>query len=627
MRNLIKNKNFYLILILDSFLIAVSYLFSYLLRFEGQIPPQEWTNLKSTILPILILKIFVFYRFNLYKGMWRYTSLTDSLNVLKATVISSAIIILGILFIYRFQGFPRSIFIVDGAFTFIFIGGLRIAVRLFFSEKEKTLYSLFQFNPFTNNKKEGTKKKRLLIVGAGDAGEKMLREIRDNTRLNYEVMGFIDDNPKKKGMMIHGVPVLGGLSIIKSLASLNTMDEILIATPSASATKMRKIIQACDSTGLKYRTTPGIGELINGKVSFKSTREVTYEDLLGRNPVDLDINSIGNYLSGKNILITGAAGSIGSELCRQIVQFAPNHLIFLDKTENNLYHLEMEFRQLFPDVSFTPLLGDVKYKIYLNRLFSDYKPEVVFHAAAYKHVPVVELNPWEAIFNNVVGTKNLIEVSHQHGADHFIMISTDKAVRPVNVMGATKRIAEMITSWYGSNGNCFVSVRFGNVIGSEGSVIHLFKKQIERLGPLTVTHPEITRYFMTISEACKLILQAGAMGKGGEMFILNMGIPIKISQMARDLIQLSGFDPDVDIPIKYIGLRPGEKLYEELITEGEGIVRTPHGKIYVLKGNCCDLDWLNQKIEELVALSHEQDAKGIKMKLKEIVPEYQPYLP
>ena len=454
----------------------------------------------------------------------------------------------------------------------------------------------------------------------------MLREIRDNPRLNYEVVGFLDDDLKKKGMRIHGIPVLGSVERIHDMAYRDEMDEILIALPSASAKQMRRIVEACEGTGLKTRTTPGIGELIDGKISFKTIREVTFEDLLGREQVDLDTEGIGHYLANKVVLVTGAGGSIGSELCRQIAQFQPKNLILFDKTENSLFHIEMEFRQRFSNIFVTPVLGDVKYKSYLNRHFADYRPQVVFHAAAYKHVPIVELNPSEAVYNNIVGTKNIVEASHQFGVERFILLSTDKAVRPVNVMGATKRVAEMITSCYASsNPTRFVSVRFGNVIGSEGSVVHLFKKEIERFGPVTVTHPEITRYFMTIPEACKLILQAGAMGEGGEIFILDMGTPIKIVDMARDLIRKSGFKPDVDIEIKFIGLRPGEKLHEELIIEGEGIVRTPYEKIFVLKGDSCDLSWLDGKIEELIRLAYDCDADGIKSKLKEIIPEYQPF--
>ena len=610
-------------LLFDSSFIIVAYFLAYLLRFEGEIPYGEWMKFKATIPYIVPFKLLIFLAFGLYRGMWRYTSLVDFLNVLKATSFSSGIIILSILFIYRFEGFSRSVFILDWILSFIFIGGIRVAIRFLLSERERGLHFLFH-SPFSQRKLTRPKK-RLLIIGAGDAGEKMLREIRDNPRLNYDVVGFLDDDPNKKGMRIHGVPVLGPIPKIHKLAYYDEIDEILIAVPSASAKQMRRIIEACEAIGLKSHTTPGIGELIDGKVSFKTIREVSFEDLLGRDPIDLDMKSIGDYLTDKVVLVSGAGGSIGSELCRQITQFQPKNLILFDKTENSLFHIEMEFRQRFPKVSIAPILGDVKYESFLNKLFSDYRPEVVFHAAAYKHVPIVELNPWEAIYNNIIGTRNIVEASHRFGTKCFINVSTDKAVRPVSVMGATKRVAEIITSCYAANPTRFVSVRFGNVIGSEGSVVHLFKKQIERFGPVTVTDPEITRYFMTIPESCKLILQAGALGEGGEIFILDMGTPIKIVDMARDLIRRSGFKPDVDIEIKFIGLRPGEKLHEELITEGEGIVRTPYEKIFVLKGNMCDLNWLNQKIEELVRFANAQDASGIKSKLKEIIPEYQPF--
>ncbi len=634
MQDLIRSKNFYLMIFFDACLVAASYLASYLLRFEGVIPSQEWSAVISSLPYILPFKVIVFYLFGLYKGMWRYTSLFDLFNVLKATFTSSALIILGILFVHRFQGYPRSVYIIDGFLTFIFIGGVRVAVRIFLSEQDKGFRSLRVIFQLRSERRLQKSKKSLLIIGAGDAGEKILREIRENPRLDYEVVGFLDDEPAKRGMKIHGVPVLGPVDRIHELSYRDEMDEILIALPSASTKQMRRIIQACEATGLKTRTTPGIGELIDGKISFKAIREVSFEDILGRDPVNLDTESIGYYLADKVILVSGAGGSIGSELCRQITTFNPKNLVLLDKTENNLFHIEMEFLHRFPNVSITPVLGDVHNRGFLERLFVTIKPQVVFHAAAFKHVPIVELNPWEGVFNNIIGTRNIVEASHRSGVERFVMISTDKAVRPVSVMGATKRIAEMITYCYGAHrtavadGGKFVSVRFGNVIGSEGSVIHLFKKQIERYGPVTVTHPEITRYFMTISEACKLILQAGAMGEGGEIFVLDMGTPVKIVDMARDLIRRSGFKPDADIEIKFIGLRPGEKLYEELITEGEGIVPSPHEKIFVLKGqNNGDLNWLNQEIEELVKLSLDQDAAGIRLKLKEILPEYQPYQP
>jgi FlaA1/EpsC-like NDP-sugar epimerase len=626
MRNIIRRKNFYLIVAVDICLLMGAYWLSYFIRFEGQISGREWNNLVSTLPYILCFKLFTFFMFGLYKGMWRYTSLVDLFNVLKTTLVSSTLIILAILFIHRFEGFARSVFVIDGMLTFILVGGFRVSIRLLFSETRNGLPSFREVFTRGSEKKPRGFKKRLLIIGAGGAGEKMLREIRDNSRLNYEVVGFLDDDPKKKGKRIHGVPVLGSIPRIHDMAYRDEMDEILIATPSANTKQMRRIIEACEATGLKSRTTPGIGELIDGRISFKTIREVSYEDLLGRDPIELDLKSIGDYLKERVILVTGAGGSIGSELCRQIAQFEPKNLILFDKTENSLFHIEMEFRHRFPNLSITPILGSVQHWVFLENLFLDHKPQVVFHAAAFKHVPIVELNPWEGIFNNVLGTKNIAEASHRFGVERFIMVSTDKAVRPTSVMGATKRVAEMATCCYGAlNASRFVAVRFGNVIGSEGSVVHLFKKQIERFGPVTVTHREMTRYFMTIPEACKLILQAGALGEGGEIFILDMGTPIKIMDMAKDLIRRSGFKPGVDIEIKEIGLRPGEKLHEELITEGEGIVRTPHEKIFVLRGNHCGQGWLNRAIEELIHLAWEQDAPGIKSKLKEIIPEYQPF--
>jgi len=626
MRNIIRTKNFYLIIAVDICLLVGAYWLSYAIRFEGQIPAHHWNNLVSTLPYIVCFKLFTFFMFGLYKGMWRYTSLVDLLNLLKATLTSSFGIMLGVLFMFQARGFARSVFIIDGMLTFIFIGGFRVTIRLLLSETPSGLPSFHEVFTRRSEKKHQRLKKRLLIIGAGNAGEKILREIRDNPRLNYEVVGFLDDDHKKKGMKIHGVSVLGSIPRIHDMAFQDEMDEILIAVPSASAKQMRRIIEACEGTGLKSRTTPGIGELIDGRISFNTIREVSYEDLLGRDPIDLDLKSIGDYLKDRVILVTGAGGSIGSELCRQIEQFKPKNLILFDKTENSLFHIEMEFRHRFPDLSITPVLGSVQHWVFLEKLFLEHKPQVVFHAAAFKHVPIVELNPWEGIFNNVLGTKNITEASHRFGVERFIMVSTDKAVRPSSIMGATKRVAEMATCCYeASDASRFLAVRFGNVIGSEGSVVHLFKRQIERFGPVTVTHREMTRYFMTIPEACKLILQAGALGEGGEIFILDMGTPIKIMDMARDLIRRSGFKPDVDIEIKEIGLRPGEKLHEELITEGEGIVRTPHEKIFVLRGNHCDQKWLNRNIEELVHLAWEQDAVGIKMKLKEIIPEYQPF--
>ncbi len=623
MRHLIKRKNFWAILGTDALLVWGAYFVSYLLRFEGRIPPTEILSFGRTVWFVVLLKLLSFSAFRLYKGMWRYTGINDLINLIKAIFVSSAVVVIIILFLYRFEGFPRSVFVIDAFLTLVFIGGSRLAIRVLHENGTSDYTSIRRLPFFRNTKKSWN---RLLILGAGDAGEKILREFQGNPRLKYDIAGFADDDTKKHGMYIHGVPVLGSIDQLPDLVKYYEIDELLVAISSISHQRMKRIFDACEKTGLKFKTLPGMGELINGRLSVNFIRDVAYEDLLGRDPVELDLKSIGEYLRDRVILVTGGCGSIGSELCRQIAGFNPRNLVIFDKTENSLFYTEMEFRHKFPKVSITPLLGNVQHRVFLEKLFLTYKPQVVFHAAALKHVPIVEANPWEAIFNNIVGTRNLADASHRFGVERFITVSTDKAVRPSSVMGATKRVAEMATCCYGaSKESRFLSVRFGNVIGSEGSVIHLFKRQIEQYGPVTVTHRDITRYFMTIPEACKLILQAGALGEGGEIFILDMGTPIKIWNMAKDLIRLSGFEPNVDIEIKEIGLRPGEKLYEELITEGEGIVRTPHEKIFVLRGNHFDQNWLNDKIEELIHLAWEQDAGKIKAKLKEIIPEYTPY--
>lgn len=383
----------------------------------------------------------------------------------------------------------------------------------------------------------------------------------------------------------------------------------------------------CKETGVPFKTVPGMGELIDGKVTVKAIRDVSYNDLLGREPVNLDEAQIGRFLKGKRVLITGAGGSIGSELCRQVCRYSPEAIIFYERAESPLYEIELELKEDYQYVRIVPRLADILDIRQLKMVFDEERPNVVLHAAAYKHVPMLELNPWEAMRNNVIGTRNVIESAREFKVGRFVLVSTDKAVRPVNVMGASKRIAELLVQAQNGRGlsdTSFITVRFGNVVGSVGSVVPLFKKQIEKGGPITVTHPDITRYFMTIPEACQLILQAGSMGEGGEIFILEMGIPIKIADMAEDLIRLSGFEPHVDIDIRYIGLRPGEKLMEELITDGEGIVETSHEKIMVLKGQTCEIEKLNSRIDEIMELVAKEDGEGIKRKLREMLPEYAP---
>jgi FlaA1/EpsC-like NDP-sugar epimerase len=620
MKYLLRNKHFWMMLLLDLGLLYIAYYFSYYIRFEGEIPAEHAASFERTVWLIVPFKVACFIVFGLYRGMWRYVSIPDLFNLIKATLVSSTGIILAILFIHQFQGFARSVFIVDAALTILFIGGARLIIRIFLTQagpsNGRSLLS------FLSSQTSGFK--RLLIIGAGDAGEKMYRELRDNPNLNYHIVGFVDDDPEKLGMRIHGVPILGNADGLSRLVKKHDIGEILIAISSATGKEMRRIVERCKATAIKFKIIPGIGELIDGRVSIKAIRDVSYEDLMGRKPVRMEMDRIGNYATGEPILITGAGGSIGSEICRQVARFDPSPLILLDCAENNLFQIEMEFARDYPQLEYIPILGNILNSSLLDKIFRTYHPRVIFHAAAYKHVPMMELNPWEAVYNNIQGTQSLLEAGQSYGVQRFVFVSTDKAVRPVNVMGASKRVGELLTQAYtkGHHGR-FMSVRFGNVIGSSGSVIPLFRRQIEKGGPVTVTHPEVTRFFMTIPEAAQLILQAGAMGEGGEIFILDMGTPIKIIDLANDLIHLSGFEPGRDIEVKFSGLRPGEKLYEELITEGEGVVKTPHEKILVLRGNSIQQDDLLSRTSELCQLAGKQDALKIKEKLKEIVPEYQ----
>jgi len=622
------HKNFFIILFIDVFLLATTWYVSHLVRFDFDIPPVNWIVSKR-ILPLMLLtKTITFYFFDLYRGMWRYTSIADLLNVIKASSFSSLLIISFVLFSTRFLGYSRSVFIIDWFLTILIISAFRLSIRLYFEWTEEDRF--FQGAPWRlllPLRKKTPECKNLLIIGAGDCGEKIYREIRDNARLRYNVMGFLDDDSAKVGKKIHGVPVLGKIGDIKAIAKRIKAAEALIAIPSASSRQIRIIVNLCKDSDVDYKTIPGMGELINGRVTVNSIRAVDYQDLLGREQVKLDEVRIGSCLKGRHVMVTGAGGSIGSELCRQICRYRPTSLALYERAESPLYELDLELKRNFPDIEILSILADVRDRRQIENAFEASRPHVVFHAAAYKHVPMLELQPWKAIKNNIQGTRNLVDFAKRFKVERFVFVSTDKAVRPVNVMGASKRVAEMLTQ--GQNGcelsdTRFITVRFGNVVGSVGSVVPLFKKQIEKGGPVTVTHPEVTRYFMTIPEACQLILQAGSMGEGGEIFILDMGTPIKIADMAQDLIRLSGFEPNVDIKIEYIGLRPGEKLYEELITEGEGILSTSHEKILVLKGRECNMDLLNSGIDELARLAYEQNAVKIREKLQEMVPDYEP---
>ncbi|MEW6668922.1 MAG: nucleoside-diphosphate sugar epimerase/dehydratase [Thermodesulfobacteriota bacterium] len=622
-------RNFIIVLVVDAGLVAVSWYAAYFLSFNFHIPADHFAVMVRLLPFILCTKLIIFFFFDLYRGMWRYTSLKDVLNIFRAATASSLALPMIMLLIHGFSGYSRSTFLIDWVLTFFLISGHRAGIRLsvWLGSKSSAalIRSLGLFGPARGG---ASPRKRLLIIGAGDCGEKIYREIQDNASLRYEVVGFVDDDLLKSGKQIHGVPILGQTPDIQRIALKVKADEILIAISSAKAVEMRALVERCKNTGLPFKTVPGMGELINGKVSVKAIRDVAYGDLLGRETVRLDEDRINSYLRGARVLVTGAGGSIGSELCRQICRFKPSGLILYERGESSLYEIDLELRSGFPGVEVVPVLGDIRDRMQLSQAFVSQQPQVVFHSAAYKHVPMMELHPWKAVKNNILGTRNLIDASVHYGVERFVLVSTDKAVRPTNVMGACKRVAELMVqnqNGCGTTRSRFMTVRFGNVLGSVGSVVPLFRKQIEKGGPVTVTHPDMTRYFMTIPEACMLILQAGAMGEGGEIFILDMGTPVKIADMARDLIRLSGFVPEVDIPIEYVGLRPGEKLFEELITHGEGIQPTGHEKIMVLRGCRCDPALLNGPIDELGRLAYLQDAEAIRSRLMEIVPEYRPW--
>ena len=641
----LKNPFFYLMLLGDAFLFTAALVLAHLFRFEFALAPIYTQQIQSMLLPVLLLKSFTFFWFGLYKGMWRYTSTRDFWRLLQASATSTLLIMTFILIMFRFEGYSRAAFIMDGGLTFLFTGGLRMAIRTFYAQGDRNGKS---FVPVAQ-------RERILVVGAGAAGEKILREIIENDHLPYAMIGFIDDDRKKQGRSIHGVPVLGSLNELARIVEEQVIKEVLIAVPSATGDQVRRIVAACKACQVSYKTLPGIGELIDGRVSMRTIREVRLEDIMGREEVRLDREGIARSLGGRRVLVTGAGGSIGSELVRQIGCYRPGLLVLLDFSELNLFEAEMECRGRFPGLDIRACLADIRDRDAVARIFRECRPDVVFHAAAYKHVPLQELHPREAVRSNILGTRNLAELARETAAERFILVSTDKAVRPTNVMGATKRVAEMlilgmnespavdlskptvpesrpsaespVAAAASARTTRFLAVRFGNVLGSSGSVLPIFQRQIARFEPVTVTHPDVTRYFMSISEAAQLILQAGVLGDGGEIFILDMGKPVRIADMARDLIRFHGLEPDVDIPIRYIGLRPGEKLYEELITEGEGIRATAHEKIRVIRGNHNDLAELNRRIDALVAVAETYNADAIKTALTRIVPEYHPQFP
>lgn len=622
----LRNPHLYLVLFLDVLVFTAAPLGAYVLWFDFVFSEYILEQI-TWLLPLgITVKLSVFFLFGMYKGMWRYTGLSDIIRLAQAVVLSSGLIIAIVVIFTRFEGISRAVLLMDAGLTFLMAGGGRVAIRLAF------YHSLYMKGlPFQFRKKVGEPVQRIIVVGAGDAGEKTLRELIDNPGLQYRIIGFADDNPKKIGRTIHGVPVLGNIEDLPKLISDFDVNQLFIAIPSATGQQVRTIVKVCNDTGVPYKILPGLGELIDGKVSIKALRDVHYEDLLGRPPIELNMDQIAGYLKNRVILVTGAGGSIGQELCRQILRFDPSMLLLFDASEPGLYSIQMELKHRKGYLKYRTVLGSACDRSLLQGVFQSHRPSVVFHAAAYKHVPMLERNPWQAVKNNIKATYALMDIAGEYECEAFVLISTDKAVRPTNVMGAGKRVCERLMYAYTGGKTRFMAVRFGNVVGSAGSVVPLFRDQIERGGPVTVTHPEVTRFFMTIPEACRLVLQAGAIGEGGELFVLQMGTPVKIADMARDLIRLSGKEPDEDIEVVYTGLRPGEKLYEELITAGENVVRTEHDKIMVIRQDeCYDphgdqqsyRHWIQKAVEDLEERADTYDAYIIKEGLKKIVPEY-----
>jgi FlaA1/EpsC-like NDP-sugar epimerase len=589
---------------------AASAAAAFLLRFDFSVPPHYLGYLPYALAIWIPVKFVVFFAAKLDRGFWRYVSAIDLIRISTANLVASIISYFLIRLIAP-PGFPRSLYALDLMVCLFGTCGLRLLARA-----SSRLSSQYRSN--------GELQKRALIYGAGDAGISLLKEIRNNARLSYRVCGFIDDDPAKIGLRIAGIAVLGTGSTINVIAARHRTEIVLIAIPSASGAQMTRILEQCHAAGLEFKTVPGLDEVIEGRGLAGQIREVAVEDLLGRTPVLLEEHSIRSTLEGKVVLVTGAAGSIGSELCRQIAQFHPAGIVGFEIAESGLFEIDRDMRQAFPYIPFYPEIGNIKDIDRLDDVFQRYRPAVVCHAAAYKHVPLMETHVFEAIENNVFGTYNVAVAAAANGAEDFLLISSDKAVRPTNVMGATKRIAELTLLGLQNGCTKYVAVRFGNVLGSNGSVIPIFKKQIAAGGPVTVTHPQMRRFFMTIPEACQLVLQALAIGKGGQICVLDMGQPMKIVDLAKHLILLSGLRPEEDIKIEFTGIRPGEKLSEELSTLLEDTVPSKHDKIRIFVGNGLPEEDMRSWLEILREICEARDMSRLVITLKELVPDYSP---
>jgi FlaA1/EpsC-like NDP-sugar epimerase len=597
---------------IEAIAIVLAALAAFAIRFDFSIPAIWFPVLGKAIAVWVPLKLISLRIFGLHRRWARYVSMPDLLRLILSNTLGSCVSVLVLLAVGAHV--PRTIYAVDLLLCVCATVGIRVSVRL--------------ATEWTRGKssRHGT---RTLIYGAGDAGAALLRDFRQSPSLHYDVCGFVDDNPRKFGLVLHGARVLGDGSRLESIVKKQKADLLLIAIPSATGAQMKEILERCNAADIRYKTIPGLADLIDQNGLARQIRDVAVEDLLGRVPVYLEQDRISEKLCGRVILVTGAAGSIGSEICRQIARFKPAAIVGFEIGESAIFSLQNELWRLFPDVPFHAEIGSIQNRVRLNEAFARYRPSVVYHAAAYKHVPLMEAHVFEAIENNVFGTLNAVEAAREYGAEEFVMISSDKAVRPANVMGVSKRIAELLVRSFGGRGEggrgaSYVSVRFGTVLGSNGSVVPIFKEQIARGGPVTVTHPEMRRYFMTIPEACQLVLQASTMGRGSEIFVLDMGEPVRIVDLARNLIMLSGLRPDRDIRIEFSGARPGEKLFEELNEDAEGLIATHHEKIHVFEGEAKPWAEIERALGRLRMCCRERDGDELVTAIREVVPEYRP---
>lgn len=599
-------RRFYLVVV-DVFLFTVAGVLALALRYDFSIPALQLENLWVVSAISAVVLVVLFFLLGLYDSLWQFAGVDELISTAVASILG-AVVLWGIGYLYPFY-YPRSWYLLFPLLVMVLCGGIRVAYRIL--RRTRSLL------PRLAGTQAG-----VMVVGGGESGAMVIRELNQNPQLEKRPVVIVDDDEKKQGLRIYGVPIAGTRWDIPRLATRYSVREIIIAIPAAPPAETRAIVEICKETKCRLRILPALHHLIEGKVSLKKLRDVDLEDLLGREPVSLDLGGIEGYLKGQTVLVTGGGGSIGAELCRQVARFSPARLVLFDMAENGAYAVWHELRDAHPRLPIHLEIGSVQDPRRLEALFSGYSPQVVFHAAAYKHVPLMEENPREAVRNNVFGTWRLAQAADRSGTGRFVMISTDKAVHPTSVMGATKRIAEMVVQcWDRSSATDYSAVRFGNVLGSDGSVIPLFRRQIARGGPVTVTDPQMTRYFMTIPEAVQLVLEAGALARGGEVFVLDMGEPVRILRLAEDLIKLSGYIPYEEIDISFVGMRPGEKLFEELLLDEERVLRTDNEKIFVERPLACDLPDMHRWLRKLRA-AESRGAAEIQRVIREMIPDH-----